>query len=414
MKIKNIIYTAIATLLIFGSCIQELRKDDFKDEAISGLIKIELKMPEGHTQYSVEGMKISLIDNTTGLEYSAVADANGNAEVRVAYGTYTISAESKFKGDKSINIFNGMQAGLRVTPANNIATTSIDLKYSKSSQIIIKEFYYGGCKNLVTGKNYTNKDHYFILYNNSDEVAYLDSLCVGVAYPWNAPTNGKAADFVKPGTTELRDSIPCSTAGWMFRGTGKDNPLQPGEQAVVCLNAIDHTQITSNSVNLGVPGYYALYDATLGFKLQSTPEAGVNTLEGFWKAGKSTSYIISINSPALFLFTMGGKNSEDFVRDTYTINPTSPANANFACLLVDKNLVVDGVECFRNSSDTKRFVPEVDNGFISTPGSGQGYSVHRKVDEEATAAAGGRIVYQDTNNSSNDFYVRENASLTGK
>ncbi len=414
MKRKNLLYTAIAALLLFSSCINELRKDDFADSAISGLIKVKLEMPEGFESQSTEGMKILFTDNTTGLEYSATAGADGTVDARVAYGTYTVSAEQKVKEGRNINIFNGMQAGLMVTPNENTANVTINLKHSKSSQIIIKEFYYGGCKNLVTGKNYTNKDHYFILYNNSDEVAYLDSLCIGVAYPWNAPTNGKPADFVKPGTTELRDSIPCSTAGWMFQGTGKDKPLNPGEEVVVCLNAIDHTQITPNSVNLGIPGYYALYDNVLGFKGQSTPEAGVNTLEGFWKAGKSTTYIISINSPALFIFTMGGKSSEDFVRDTYTINPSSPANANFACLLVDKRLVLDGVECFRNNNDTKRFVPEVDNGFIATPGSGQGYSVHRNIDTEATAAAGGRIVYQDTNNSSNDFYVRDTASLTGK
>ena len=162
MKIKNLIYTAIATLILFGSCIQELRKDDFKDEAISGLMKIQLEMPEGFEQYSTEGMKILLLDNTSGLEYTVTADANGYAEARVAFGTYSVSSESKYKENKAISIFNGMQAGLRVTPDNNTANVSIELKHSKSSQIIIKEFYYGGCKNISTGKNYA-KDVYVIL-----------------------------------------------------------------------------------------------------------------------------------------------------------------------------------------------------------------------------------------------------------
>ena len=109
---------------------------------------------------------------------------------------------------------------------------------------------------------------------------------------------------------------------------------------------------------------------------------------------------------------MGGRSIEDFITETYTENPKNPSQALSACLFVEKDNVVDGVECFRNNNDTKRFIPEIDNGFIRTPGNGQGYSVHRKIDEEATAAAGGRIVYQDTNNSSNDFYVRDKASLT--
>jgi len=80
--------------------------------------------------------------------------------------------------------------------------------------------------------------------------------------------------------------------------------------------------------------------------------------------------------------------------------------------MVDKNLVLDGVECFKNITDTKRIRPEVDNGFAITDGSGQGQSIHRKVDPIATAAAGGRIVYMDTNNSSVDFEKRAKASLT--
>ncbi|MDD4492319.1 MAG: DUF4876 domain-containing protein, partial [Bacteroidales bacterium] len=44
-------------------------------------------------------------------------------------------------------------------------------------------------------------------------------------------------------------------------------------------------------------------------------------------------------------------------------------------------------------------------------GSGTGETVHRKIDAVATAAAGGRIVYMDTNNSSNDFEVKSKPSL---
>jgi hypothetical protein len=280
------------------------------------------------------------------------------------------------------------------------------------SKIVIKEFYFGGCKNLATGKNYQN-DKYLILYNNSDEVVYLDSLCIGTAYPWNAPTNGKTADFVNLETGELMDGVPCSNIAWMFDGTGKDIPLQPGKEVVVGLNAIDHSAITENSVDLGKTGYYALWDPTLGLKGQSTPNAGVITLNGFWKTGTSTSYVISVSSPAIFLFRLGGRTTQQFVDQTLTVNPKTPGSVLSHCLLVEKQNVIDGLECLKNNSDTKRMIPEVDNGFI-TMTSYLGNSIHRKIDQEATAAAGGRIVYQDTNNSSNDFYVREFASLTGK
>ena len=155
MKIRNLIYTAVTALLIFGSCIQELHKDDFKDEAISGLIKVKLEMPEQYSNYSTEGIKVLFTDNSTGLEYSATADESGNVETRVTYGTYVVSVEKKLKEGKNITIFNGMQANVRVTPESNTANATINLKHSKSSQIIIKEFYYGGCTNSLTNKQYT-------------------------------------------------------------------------------------------------------------------------------------------------------------------------------------------------------------------------------------------------------------------
>jgi hypothetical protein len=315
---------------------KEIRKNDFNDESISGLIKIKIEMPEGHS-YPLSGMTVFFSDPSTGMKYSAETDEQGYASTRVAFGTYIANTEAKFKASGGIiNIINGTSDRIRITPEDGSASATLKLNYSRSGQIIIKEIYYGGCLNTVTNKGYS-KDQYFTLYNNSSEVAYLDSLCVGVVHPWNAPSNGKVSDWVKPGTTELRDSIPCSNIGWMFDGKGKDIPLNPGEEIVVCLNGVDHTATVPNSVNLGVPGYYALYHP-LYTKTQSVPNAGVIPLNGFWKAGNSTAYIFSIASPGLFIFSLGGNSIEKFISDCYTVNPNTPSNRNNDCLLVIKIL----------------------------------------------------------------------------
>ena len=154
-----------------------------------------------------------------------------------------------------------------------------------------------------------------------------------------------------------------------------------------------------------------MYDAA-NTPAQSAPVPGVKTLECFWKTGTSRAFVVSISSPALYIYTMGGKSKEQFILDTKAVNPNSPGNRNNDVLLIDKNLLVDGVECLISSSQTKRLRPEIDNGsVIIKEGGGAGKSVHRKIDAEATAAAGGRIVYQDTNNSSNDFEVRDIPTL---
>jgi hypothetical protein len=406
---------SIFLLLTFmlSACLKDSKLEDFSEGKVSALINVRVTIPQGY-DFSPAGRSVLLRDPNTGLQFSGVTDAQGLASIRVAFGSYiAVSEFTEIMEDQSVYIFNGTTERMRVTPNDpNVLDATLPMNVSKTGQIIIKEFYYGGCLDPATSKSYT-KDQYILLYNNSDRVAYLDSLCIGVAHPYNAPTNGRLSDWVKPGTSELRDSVPNITFGWLFPGNGTQYPLQPGEEAVVSLNAINHKASVTSSVNLGKPGYWAMYDPILT-RMHSAPEAGVNIVDCYWKMGSATSFVVSTLSPALFIYRMGGKSAAQFIEDTYTLHPNTPNNRNTDVLMIDKELIIDGVECFRSVTDTKRLRPEIDNGFAMTPGSGQGYSVHRKIDEAATAKAGGRIVYQDTNNSSNDFEVRPTASLLNK
>lgn len=412
MKNIKFLFLLIASVVYLSGCMKDLKTDEFTDDAISSVITVTVNMPEGYN-YTTEGLPVYFVDPSSGLEFCDTTNASGVATIRVPHGAYIATTETKHSAAGGVvYIFNGVSEKIRVAPNDpKNASSKIDLNVSKAGQIVLKELYYGGCTNPATSKSYS-KDQYFILYNNSGEVAYLDSLCLAVVDPYNAPSSGKTTNWVKPNSTEIRDSIPVSGFGWMFPGTGNQHPLQPGEQVVISLNAINHVPITSTSVNLGIQGYWAAYDPLLT-KGQSTPNAGVNLMTGFWKVGTATSWVVSTLSPAVFLYSMGGKTPTQFITDTYTWNPGYATNRNFDCLMVDKNLIIDGVECFRNVTDSKRLRPEVDNGFAMVDGGGQGQSVHRRVDAQATAAAGGRIVYMDTNNSSNDFEKRTTASLVG-
>ena len=405
----NIIILSLSIVLLSTSCLKEINREDFLDDSISMNVSVKVVLPD-NLSLPLGGTLIELSDLSSGIKLSGLTDDEGVVKIRVPFGTYTaIANKSEATSGGVILIFNGSSDRIKATPiAPENINVELPLNVSQTGQIVIKEFYYGG-KRDSNNKNYF-KDQYFILYNNSNSVAYLDSLCVGITNPMNAPTSGKLSQWVKGETSELRDSIPTSTLGWMFPGSGKSVPLNPGEEIVVCLNAINHEGKVPTAVNLGNPNYWALYN-TKWTTMHSYPVAGVEMLEAFWKIGKSKAYTMSISSPALFLYSLGGKNTKDFVESTLALNPNYATNRNFDCLLVDKNLILDGVECFRNDTDTKRLRPEIDNGYIRTAGSGSGESVHRKVDEAATAKAGGRIVYVDTNNSSNDFEVRSKPSL---
>ena len=407
---KRVVLFFIAVAFTLTGCLKELRRDVFSENSLSSVIDIHVKMPVGY-EYSPDDVNLILSDPVSGLQFFGKTDINGKATVRVAHGTYNATAVVKHAEPGGIIfIFNGSASKIMVTPNDpDLRVVTIPLNASKTSQIIIKETYYGGAVNPLTGKNYSS-DKYVTIYNNSDEVAYLDSLCFGMADPYNAPTAGKTSPWIKPGTTELRDSVPAVSMAWIFPGNGFDNPLNPGEEAVISMNGIDHTTISPNAVNLGVTGYWAVYDPVLT-KGQAVPEPGVKLLKCFWKVGSSNQFSFSLTSPAFFIFTLGGKSLSQFVEDTYTWHPNQPERRIFDCLMIDKNLVIDGIECFREATDSKRLRPEIDNGFAKTSGSGTGESVHRKVEKIVQNQSGIRVVYMDSNNSSLDFEIRKKPSL---
>ncbi|MPL78304.1 hypothetical protein SDC9_24168 [bioreactor metagenome] len=407
---KRVLSAFISLIIILSGCMKELRENAFSEESLSSVINIEVGMPARYN-FDLDGVSLLLNDPVSGLSFSGKTDIDGKASIRVAHGSYSITAVVKYSEPGGlIYIFNGSANKVRVTPADaNVINVKMDLNASVSGQIVIKEAYYGGAVNPLTGKTYSN-DKYVILYNNSDEIAYLDSLCFGMTDPYNAPTAGKLSPWIKPGTTELRDSVPAVSMAWIFPGDGDDNILRPGEEVVISMNAIDHTTISPNSVNLGRAGYWAVYDPILT-KGQAAPESGVKLLKCFWKVGTSNQYSFSLASPAFFIFTLGGKSPERFAQDTYTWHPNQPERRTFDCLMIDKRLIIDGVECFREATDSKRLRPEIDNGYAMTSGTGSGQSVHRRMEKVVTDELGTRTLYMDTNNSTLDFEIRNWPSL---
>ena len=175
----------ILTLLVvflFTGCLKEEKM------SIEALIKVN--MPEGFESMNPEGIDVKLYSTTSGLTYTSKCDASGIATFNVEYGFYEAVAQHRERGENTIDIFNGrMERIVLSESAKDGETYTINLTHAKLQQLIIKEVYYASCKK-DDGKNY-GKDAYMSIYNNSDEIAYLDSLCIGTVNPVtsNSPSN---------------------------------------------------------------------------------------------------------------------------------------------------------------------------------------------------------------------------------
>lgn len=419
---------------------------DDDDKAIEVYdLTVSLVYPEGTAVH--EGVNVTL-SNNVGTSYTSETDLQGVASFRVPAGIYSASASDKQSANGASYVLNASVANFSVSSkeANQIV---LEMVAAKTNQLVIKELYVGGCPKDDGSGNYQN-DNYVIIYNNSDMPAEVSNLCLAFALPFNSHASNK--NYGEDGKLKY-EALGFQPAGygiWYFQETLK---LEPYSEAVVAiLGAIDHTQTYSQSVNLANGSYYCCYDPEdWNSANYATPYEGIPTnhylLAEKW--GLGTAWALSKICPAFFLFTTEGMTPSQFAAAQDYFYDSDKVSEINACLKVKNEWVIDAVEVFTTNSNTnqKRFTSAVDAGAVYMTNK-KGFTVHRVIDVEATkaiegnesllvkgltpaddqsegvvtadpsgidakasAANGAKIVYKDTNNSTNDFFERYQSSL---
>ena len=360
--------------------------------------------PENDLERS--GAEVRVEDMNTGSRYVSKTGRDGIASFSLPNGLYRVTMSGRSGSD----VFNASADKIAVSGGDY--TLKLKLSISKAGSIVIKELYCGGCKKLPQEGDY-QADQYFILHNNDYQVQYLDSLCFGTLSPYNS--TGSNPWVSEDG--QLPDFVPIIQAVWQFPGDGDDFPLQPGEDAVVCLRgAIDHAVQYPLSVNLNKPDYFVCYNSTYFNNTAYHPAPGNlisqdRYIDVVIKTGKANAYTMSLSSPAMVIFRAKGVSIQDFVLVPENVTPV-PGSVVDNVVKVPYEWVLDALEVFDGSSasNQKRLDASVDAGYVIQTETFLGRSLMRHVDEEASANAGYEIL-ADTNNSLNDFYETVKQSL---
>lgn len=404
---KRILY--ILVLLTAASC-ADIRDSDPYKGSLHNLIVIA-QYPEGYEGFNLEGSDALVEEVNTGHKYAASTDASGSFTLLLPDGLYRIN----LSGRNGSDVFNG--AADKVVLSGTDLSLRLPLSYSKAGSIVIKELYCGGCKKLPQEGDYQG-DQYFILHNNDYNVQYLDSLCFGTLSPNNATgANPWVSKDSVTGESKFPDFLPVIQAVWQFPGDGDDFPLQPGEDAVVCLRgAIDHKAQFPLSVNLNKPDYFVCYNQTYFWNTMYHPAPGDlisddRIIDVVIKTGKANAYTLSISSPTLVIWKAQGTAMQEFVNIPDNITPV-PGSSIDNVVKIPYEWVYDAMEVFdaRSANNSKRLPPSLDAGYVLQTDIYMGRSLMRHRDETASAAAGYEVL-TDTNNSLNDFYETEKQSL---
>ena len=398
---KRIIYI-LSIVLAAVSC-ADIRHVNPYEEGLHALT-VTPQWPDDGFERS--GAEVRIEDMNTGNRYVSQTAADGTATFTLPNGLYRVT----LSGRDGSNVFNA--SADKVVISGRDHTLALTLSISKAGSIVIKELYCGGCKKFPQEGDY-QADQYIILHNNDYQVQYLDGICFGTLSPYNSTG---ANPWISDGG-QLPEFIPLIQAVWQFPGDGYDFPLQPGEDAVLCLRgAIDHAAQFPLSVNLNRPDYFVCYNSTYFDNTKYHPAPGNlisqdRYLDVVIKTGKANAYAMSISSPAVVIFRAEGITIQEYVLIPENVTPV-PGNAVDNVVKVPYEWVLDAMEVFdgRSASNQKRLAASADAGYVSLSDTFLGYTLMRRVDEEATALAGYEIL-ADTNNSLNDFYETEKQSL---
>ena len=396
----------------------------------------------------LSGLDVQLRNINTGSVFIEQTDAQGIATFTVTPGLYeALTSQTRNTDSNEYYSYNGTSGQITVLAGSPI-TATIPMKRATISRLVIKELYCGGCM-ADDGVTLCQADKCVILYNNSAEPASYDNLCFGMSAPANAQANNN--NYLADGRLNYEGEgfTPLWNGIWYFPST---LTIEPFSQIVVNIHgAIDNTLTYSQSINYANADYYCMFDPESGYNNAHycpTPSEVIPTSHYLKAAvyGLGNAWPLSNSSPSIVLFQTKDVTPADFAQNTdnfwYDGGGTSIAKR---CIKVPNNWIIDAIEVFSSEYATqcvKRLTADIDAGYVWMTNK-KGHSIYRNIDKQATEQLlenegklvydyalgvddstdpsgidaeasiqqGAHIIYQNTNNATNDFHERQLCSL---
>ncbi|MBI9065485.1 MAG: DUF4876 domain-containing protein [Marinilabiliaceae bacterium] len=358
--IKQLLSISLIALALI-SCEQD-------DVTVAYQLTVTLNPAQGETL--PDDVTVTAKNESSGKEYKTTAVANESATLeQLPAGFYTVTAfNDVFNAVKSVELFKDTE-------------TSLTLIKGKLGNFIIKEVYYCG-STTKAGKGYYS-DQFIEVHNNSADTLFADGLSVTIHASFGNSENPYAYMATDSITIQLCYTVP---------GNGSEHPVAPGKSFIIAQDAINH-----QSDALGNPDSPVnLEDAEFEFYATRFPGKDVdypapNMLPNLFPFIGTDVLMHNRGGNALALVSIPGDVNEYFQH-----NMIDEYRAK-----IPNEWVEDAVEIMPFAKAFKRYDASLDAGMVSVEaGAKSGKSIRRKV---ATEMSNGRVIFQDTNNSTNDF-----------
>lgn len=401
---KNIIPILTSGIFVFlASCTSFRDAADVKEIVpVKMTITAESDTPE---VADLRGLTVTVTCSDEGFKWEHEIDDEAPIIVPdLTPGVYQIGIGGKKTGtDEKEYYMNAMQSRITL-----VADGSFDFKVKgvRTSPIVFKEIFYSGTAKATSG-NY-NGDQFYEIYNNSDEVIYLDGLVLGDIHP---ATPGNVPNWTYPEwmPEAERSKYMYSRYLWKFPGNGEDYPLQPGESCVVAQKALNHGGPLFNPGTTSPNLYSADFELYTSATEGDQPAVNMEIFH-YTRATVPAQWISTVTGGAYHIARIPD-TATDY--DPYTEGNKWRINIGTSVLdwyaIVPVEWVLDAVECGQDETKIsgKRVPAILDAGMAWVGPAGSGNSVSRKKSD--VVGIHGQIIFQDTNNSSNDFIMGADA-----
>lgn len=269
---------------------------------------------------------------------------------------------------------------------------TLDVRESHLGDLIFSEIYFAG-----TPRHYF-RDQFYQVYNNAEHTIYLDGLYFANLTP------GTATNKLPQWPEADGDKYCYAERVWKFPGSGTDYPLKAGEACVISQFAANH-QLPQYNPDSPIDCSSSEFEFNMNNpKFPDQPAVDMKHVfyNGLEVMGRFPQYLTSVFGGAYVLFKVPDGKVYDPVNnpELQTKNLASSRSKVFAKIPVD--YVLDGVECGHNETkiSAKRVPGLLDSGMTWVGSTYCKLSVERKV---ASRRPDGTPIYQDTNNSTEDF-----------
>ena len=384
---KKTILLSVAALVMAALAVS-CQKEEVVPVAVSVVVDesalVDVPSPESYT--------VSLTNLSTAEVMTSETENSTASFMSVVPGLYGVSVlATASDGGKSYN-YSGSVSSVEISAEGQ--TIEVPVTVAESSALVLKEIYY------ACSGDYYIREQFYEVYNNSDATVYLDGLCIAEVDYYDQITKA-------PYNWQIENPEKYVFAGdvWQIPGDGTSYPLEPGESVVIAEWATDHSMESLNPGSaigdLSSAEFEAITVETTVGTTVITDNAAIN-MEHPVMAYSLPQWLTSTGGATMVIFYPGHElNSKDMI---------AAEGLYGGAREIPVEWILDGVNAVSDETmiQYKGLPDNIDAGTIWVDEAYSGQSIARKISE---TREDGRVIYMDTNNTSNDFEVMDKPEI---